>query len=66
MKQQRDERPGPGQQRSAQPSCAPKQPYCKPAILWEQEFVALAQISNPCTEPGSGPNCFGPAFSGPE
>jgi len=31
--------------------------YEPPEILWEQPFVALAQISPPRCDPDSDPNC---------
>jgi hypothetical protein len=31
--------------------------YEPPAIVWEQPFVALAQISPPICDPDSDPNC---------
>jgi hypothetical protein len=48
---EREEVPEPG---SKEPE--PKV-YRAPAILWEQEFVALALISAPQCEPYSDPNC---------
>jgi hypothetical protein len=32
--------------------------YEKPAILWEQEFVALAQASEVTCDPPIDPRCF--------
>lgn len=31
--------------------------YAPPAIVWEQEFVALASASNPQCIPDRDPNC---------
>jgi hypothetical protein len=36
---------------------ADKNEYEPPAIVWEQPFVALAQISPPNCDPDSDPNC---------
>jgi hypothetical protein len=32
-------------------------PYEPPAILWEQTFIALAQVTPPVCHPGSPPPC---------
>lgn|GEM_PF-2468411 len=42
---------------TAQPSEDGKPRYAAPEILWEQEFVAFAQISQPICIPGSDPRC---------
>jgi hypothetical protein len=34
-----------------------KAAYASPEILWEQEFVAFAQLSQPICIPGSDPRC---------
>lgn len=40
-----------------------------PRILWEQTFMALAQVTEPPCVPGSDPHCtfgpFGPGGPGP-
>ncbi|MFZ5471914.1 MAG: hypothetical protein ACOZIN_20985 [Myxococcota bacterium] len=37
-----------------------EEPYEPPAILWEEEFVALAQVSDPdiCQQPDPPPQCL--------
>ncbi len=39
------------------PRADPKSSYVPPTILWEEEFVAFAQISQPICIPGSDPRC---------
>jgi hypothetical protein len=39
------------------PQADPKSSYVPPAILWEEEFVAFAQISQPICIPGQDPRC---------
>lgn len=39
------------------PRADPKSSYLPPTILWEEEFVAFAQISQPICIPGSDPRC---------
>jgi hypothetical protein len=41
----------------AEPARPAKPEYTAPAILWEQEFVALAMVSQGPCEPYSDPSC---------
>jgi hypothetical protein len=60
-----DPKPNPSQANSTQPSPpdelggeARRRAYEPPAILWEQEFVALAQVSEVTCDPPIDPRCF--------
>ncbi|MFN7131989.1 MAG: hypothetical protein ACK4N5_07895 [Myxococcales bacterium] len=50
-------KPPPQPAPSATPDATPPPAYEPPAIVWEQEYVALAQISRPPCIPGQDPRC---------